>query len=191
VISVTSSDVFLAAFVGCLFALAVVALAVWQALAWKARRFLKKSAGDFAGWIEGAADGDPEMRAELDKLTARRAYRGRTTGSPPIAPLTVATCTKCKGGPGVSVDLDALYALGWRMTRDGDFHCPTCVRASSMARAVCFCAHEHVLPDGVRPGAESQAILEQAGWVLVNGAMSCPACVTKAAVDESPGAKPR
>jgi hypothetical protein len=179
---VTAGDVFLAAFLGCLLALAVVGVAGWQIVNWKARRFVKNNAGDLASWLEGAADGDPETRAQLDQMVRRRAHK--QTAAAPDAPriMVDADCGECKQKTPSGSTLEEQYVAGWRIRHsDQALHCPACVQKHSRGRgiSVCACGHEQEMPADVER-RDSRAWLMANGWGIVNAELSCPICVAVA-----------
>lgn len=64
-----TSSIFLAAFLGCLLALVIVAVAMTQYLAWKARQAARKG---IAEWLKDVSKLDPELQRELDTFALQR-----------------------------------------------------------------------------------------------------------------------
>lgn len=133
------ASIFLAAFLGCLLALGMVAIAVMQYLAWKARKHF----GDMSAMLEGVADGDPALRAQLDSMARRRTTRSGSIPPPSPGGATVSwdvQCDRagCKRTQSIPPDLaigtasDAwLNGIGWSVQIAGDVRtilCPMCAK---------------------------------------------------------------
>ena len=138
-----TSGVFLAAFLGCLFALGIVALATVQYLAWKAR----KHVGTMAEWLEGAADGDPALRAQLE-MASRRGRRPQAASSFWGVRCSRVGCERMQSIPTelkIGPESEAwLASIGWSITVQGSpptqrIICPFCaneeIKATAMAAA--------------------------------------------------------
>lgn len=63
-----NASIFLASFLGCLFALGFVAIATWGIIKWRTRRFLAANAQDMARRIK--AEMSPDEMREMQKFAS-------------------------------------------------------------------------------------------------------------------------
>ncbi len=169
-----TADIFVAAFLGCLLALAVVAIAAWQISAFLIRRKIGSIAKLVGEGIEGAADGDPALRAELDAFARRRAYKASPMVRPPM--IRCGACGIVHETP--FSDSRSFMESGWRVhAASGDLHCPACVRKNhSPGTSICLCGHEQASPPGMQR-ADVRAYLVSIGWGIVEAELRCSTCV--------------
>jgi hypothetical protein len=186
-----SAQVFLAAFLGCLFALVAVRIATWQFKLWFLRRVMRRV---YKGQPFVDAGGMPPTMPPT---------------MPPSAPsqrIGTAHCSECDATQGITDDeagVSILNGLGWRRD-DTALYCKTCApkhadareiaveqnqlapsTMSSVVHFVCDACASQVTFDS-RALLEVKAQLNSNGWRI--GDCVCPSCAAKTAASDTPNA---
>ena len=173
-----TADVFLAAFLGCLFAQATLAIAIKQYLGWRLRSAMRKA------YVGSPVDGALAM---------------------PGPRVATAHCSECHATQQITDDVagvSMLNGLGWRRD-DFALFCPKCSSNRIGTREI----EERQKPEPVRlamghgtvecescggrqtfdigvPVAQSKAKLRAEGWAL--GECACPRCASATQATAAP-----
>lgn len=138
-----NASIFLAAFLGCLFALGIVAISVWQYAEWRFRfRRLVRKMGPGGGELIDFAMSHEMLRAEVlagvhryktaQKL--RDDFADRRHDGTAIGVITCTTCQRTQEVPDCPDGMKFLDGIGWRLNVAKPVAlCPFCVDESKAA----------------------------------------------------------
>jgi hypothetical protein len=133
-----NADLFLCTFLGCLFAIGAVAVAIWQFAAWKIRRIMKRDTAELLDLAIANPQFGPEIIAAVHRASIRRKHDIKMASAQHGTHIATAKCFSCEvtcGIPDCQDGIDMLNDLGWRHTKDA-LYCATCAKSQPEAQTL-------------------------------------------------------